>query len=309
MRPTPFARRLRNAALVPVLALGLAACGDDDPAGNDLPTLYELAQNEAQLSTLVAALEAAGLEGTIDEDGPFTVFAPINSAFEDLPADAVTNLLLPENEGLLTGVLTYHVVIGEVFAADLADGQIISTLAGESLEVDITGGVVTLIDGGGAVIGVVETDIQASNGVVHLIDSVLLPPLDLLETATLNGFGSLVDLVGEAGLTETLQGEGPFTVFAPTDDAFAEITAPTGSELESVLLYHVVEGEVFAADLSDGQVVTTASGESFTVNVDGGSGAVTITDGSDNTVNVTVTDVLASNGVIHVIDGVLLPPV
>lgn len=308
MRFNPFTRRLRIAALVPVLAFGLAACDDDDdPTGGDLPTLYELAQDESQLSTLVAALEAAGLEGVVDEDGPFTIFAPVNSAFEGLSDGALVTLLLPENEALLTDILTFHVVAGEVYAADLSDGQVITTLSGETLEVDITGGVVTLIDGGGAVVGVVQTDLQASNGVVHLIDTVLLPPLDIVDTAMLSGFGSLVTLVDEAGLTATLRGEGPFTVFAPTDDAFAEIAVPTGEALEAVLLYHVVAGEVFAADLSDGQVVTTASGESFTVNIDGSS--VTITDGSGNTVNVVVTDVPASNGVIHVIDGVLLPPV
>ncbi|HSM07010.1 MAG TPA: fasciclin domain-containing protein [Longimicrobiales bacterium] len=307
MRFDPFARRLRIAALVPVLALGLVACDDDDdPTGNDVPTLYELAQDEAELSTLVAAIDAAGLDGVIDEQGPFTVFAPVNSAFDDLPAGAVGNLVLPQNEDLLTKILTYHVVAGEVFAADLSDGQIITTLAGETLEVDIAGSSVSLIDGSGNAISVVGTDLEASNGVAHLIDMVALPELDILETAAINGFTTLVALVEDAGLTGTLQGDGPFTVFAPTDDAFAEIEAPTGELLESVLLYHVVAGEVFAADLSDGQVVTTASGESFTVNIDGSS--VTITDGSGNTVNVVVTDVPASNGIIHVIDGVLLPP-
>ena len=308
MRLDILSRTLRPAVLVPFLAVGAVAC-NDDPAGNDLPTLYELARDEARLSTLVAALEAAGLEGVIDQDGPFTIFAPENAAFDALPEDAATTLLLPENEALLTDILTHHVVAGEVYASDLTDGQVITTLSGETLEVDITGGAVTLIAGGGAVVGVVETDLQASNGVVHLIDTVLLPPLDILDTAALSGFNTLVALVDEAGLTTTLRGDGPFTVFAPTDDAFTEITAPAGDVLEAVLLYHVVEGEVFAADLSDGQVVTTASGESFAVNVDGGSGAVTITDGNGNTVHVTVTDVLASNGVIHVIDGVLLPPV
>jgi transforming growth factor-beta-induced protein len=308
MRLDILSRTLRTALLVPVLALGTVAC-TDDPAGNDLPTLYELAQDEARLSTLVAALEAAGLDDLLDREGRYTIFAPVNSAFEGLPEDVVANLLLPENGALLTALLTYHVVAGDVYASDLSDGQVIVTLAGETLEVDITGGVVTLIDRGGAIVGVVETDLQASNGVVHLIDTVLLPPLDILTTAALRGLNSLVALVDEAGLTATLQGDGPFTVFAPTDEAFAEITAPSGDLLEAVLRYHVVEGEVFAGDLSDGQVVTAASGETFTVNVDGESGAVTITDGSGNTVNVSVTDVVASNGVIHVIDGVLLPAV
>lgn len=140
---------------------------------------------------------------------------------------------------------------------------------------------------------------------------------DIVETAIAAGdFTTLVAAVEAAGLVETLQGDGPFTVFAPTDDAFAALPAgtidtlledPTG-DLQSILTYHVVEGEVLAADVAglDGQAVTTVNGATFTVEV-GDDGSVSLVDGAGNTVGVVTTDVQASNGVIHVIDGVLLP--
>ena len=128
-------------------------------------------------------------------------------------------------------------------------------------------------------------------------------------------FSTLVTAVTEAGLVETLNGDGPFTVFAPSDDAFAALPEgtldtlladPEGS-LAPILTYHVISGEVKAADVvgMDGQTVTTVNGASLTVNVDGEN--VSLTDAAGNTVNVVATDVAADNGVIHVIDGVLMP--
>ena len=140
---------------------------------------------------------------------------------------------------------------------------------------------------------------------------------DIVDTAeAAGGFTTLLTAVEAAGLEETLRGEGPFTVFAPTDEAFAALPAgtldtlladPTG-DLADILTYHVVEGEVMAADVVglDGQEVTTVNGATFTVNV-GDDGSVTLTDAAGNEVAVVQTDVDASNGVIHVIDGVLLP--
>ncbi len=139
--------------------------------------------------------------------------------------------------------------------------------------------------------------------------------MDIVDTAVAAGsFGTLATALTEAGLVETLKGEGPFTVFAPTDEAFAAL--PDGAldgllmdkdALTGVLTYHVVAGTVMASDVVglDGQAVATVQGGTFTVNVS--DGAVTLTDGAGNTVNVVQTDVTASNGVIHVIDGVLLP--
>ena len=140
---------------------------------------------------------------------------------------------------------------------------------------------------------------------------------DIVDTAIAAGdFTTLVSAVQAAGLEETLRGDGPFTVFAPTDDAFAKLPAgtvetllqdPTG-DLAGILTYHVVPAEVMAADVAgmDGQTVTTVNGATFTVNV-GDDGSVSLTDAAGNTANVTTTDIATSNGVIHVIDSVLMP--
>lgn len=184
-------------ALVLVVALGLlgAACGDSDsdtiaiappspaptpaptPTPAPLPNIVELAVGTPDLSTLVFALDQADLVETLSGPGPFTVFAPVNSAFEALPDETLAVALLPENVGLLTDVLTYHVVAGAaVFAGDLFNGQVINTVEGSTLTVSIQDGNVRLLDGTDRIINVFATDIEASNGVVHLIDQVLLPP-------------------------------------------------------------------------------------------------------------------------------------
>lgn len=132
--------------------------------------IVELAAATPELSTLVAAVQAAGLVDTLSGPGPFTVFAPTNQAFDALPEGTLDSLLLPENVDDLTSILTYHVVAGEAFASDLSDGQVIETVNGESLTVSITGGQVLIND---AV--VIVPDVTASNGVVHIIDAVLIP--------------------------------------------------------------------------------------------------------------------------------------
>ncbi|NJL97449.1 MAG: fasciclin domain-containing protein [Synechococcaceae cyanobacterium SM2_3_2] len=188
-------RRHQWNALILAVTLGLlgAACGDSGnetvavspptplptpaPTPAPLPNIVELAVATPDLSTLVFALQQAGLVDTLSGPGPFTVFAPINSAFEALPPENLNAALLPENVGLLTDVLTYHVVSGAaVFAGDLTNGQQITTVEGSILTVSIQGDSVRLIDGTERVINVIATDIEASNGVVHLIDQVLLPP-------------------------------------------------------------------------------------------------------------------------------------
>lgn len=178
--------------LITALSLLSAACGDSGhhaatvsppapaptlaPTPAPLPNIVELAVATPDLSTLVDAVVAADLVGTLSSPGPFTVFAPVNSAFAALPPDILAAALLPENVGLLTTVLTYHVVGGAaVFAGDLSDGQVITTVEGSTLTVSIQDGAVRLIDDTDRVINVIATDIAASNGVVHLIDQVLLP--------------------------------------------------------------------------------------------------------------------------------------
>jgi uncharacterized surface protein with fasciclin (FAS1) repeats len=134
-----------------------------------------LATETSSLSTLVTAVKAAELVDTLQGEGPFTVFAPTNEAFAALPAGTLDSLLKAENKGQLASVLTYHVVPGQVLAADLSDGQLITTVQGGTLTVKITGGMVYLVDATGNQVAVEKADVNASNGVVHVIGGVLLP--------------------------------------------------------------------------------------------------------------------------------------
>ena len=214
-------------------------------------------------------------------------------------------MLDPANAELLSDILRYHVVAGaKVMAADLAGlGGSATTYDGAEVTFDLSGET-PMVNG----VNIIATDIEVSNGVIHLIDGVLTETLDIPQVATLNGFSTLVDLVITAGLAGDLSSpNGPYTVFAPTNAAFEALSAvPQGQDLIDVLTYHVLDTEVASTGLSDGLVVTnTLNGASFTVNIDGE--AVSITDQAGNTVNVVATNVSAENGVIHVIDGVLLP--
>jgi len=177
--------RIRSTLVVAAAAVALVAagCGDDEDNASSTPSqaapampsqqpqdIVALAQGNAQLSTLVAAVTAADLGPTLKGKGPYTVFAPTNAAFDGLPAGALDKLLEPASKKQLAGVLTYHVVPGEVMAADLRDGQKLETVNGETLTVRVKGDEVTV---GGA--KVVQPDVDASNGVVHVVDGVLQP--------------------------------------------------------------------------------------------------------------------------------------
>jgi transforming growth factor-beta-induced protein len=329
--------KIGAAALAATLGLTLAACGDDEGSSSDTTetteaaaetTIISVASGNSDFSTLVAAIGAAELVETLEGDGPYTVFAPTNDAFDALPAGTVEDLLKPENKDQLTDILTYHVVDGKVMAADLEDGQEVETLQGGILTVAIDGDAVTLTDENGNTVNVIDTDIDAGNGVIHVIDGVVTPAAEDAEggsgeeaTGTIvdvavgnEDFSTLVTAVQTAGLAETLAGDGPYTVFAPTNDAFDALPAGTlatliqpqsRDQLTAILTYHVVDGKVMAADLEDGQEIETLQGGILTVGIDGD--AVTLTDENGNTVNVVAPDVAASNGVIHVIDGVVTP--
>jgi len=283
------------------------------PAPNDI---VDTAVADGRFTTLVAAVQAAGLVDTLKSEGPFTVFAPTDDAFAKLPAGTVEDLLKPENLETLKNTLLYHVVAGKVMAADVVtlDGKSADTaLEGNPINISVKDGKVYLNDNAEVVI----TDIETSNGVIHVIDTVLLSPArlsDIIDTAVADGrFTTLVAAVQAAGLVETLKGEGPFTLFAPTDEAFAKLPAGTVEDLlkpenletlTNILLYHVVPGKVMAADVVqlDGQMVDTA--------LEGEQIKVTVKDGKvylNDTVQVIITDIETSNGVIHVIDTVLLP--
>ena len=289
--------------------------------------LVDVAANTEGFSTLVAAVQAAGLEETL-RDGEFTVFAPTDDAFATaLDALGLTAEELLADTETLTSILLYHVVEGTV-TSDMLEAGDVMTVNGAPVTISLEDGVMVND------VTVVTADVEASNGVIHVIDGVLLPPVeepeaveeattepeavqevteepaDLVDVAAnTEGFSTLVAAVQAAGLEETLR-DGEFTVFAPTDDAFAtaldalgltaeELLADTET-LTSILLYHVVEGTVTSDMLEAGDVMTV-NGAPVTISLEDG---VMVND-----VTVVTADVEASNGVIHVIDGVLLPPV
>lgn len=273
----------------------------------DLADIVDTAVGAGIFNTLVTAVGAANLEATLRSDGPFTVFAPTDDAFAAVPAETL-NALLADPDAL-TQVLLYHVVAGAaVPASDVVNLTEVETANGKSLPISVDGGTVHVGDA-----TVIQTDVEASNGIIHVIDSVLIPPADLLDivdTAVGAGiFNTLVTAVGAANLEATLRSEGPFTVFAPTDDAFAAIPDETlnalladQAALTEVLLYHVVAGAaVPAADVVNLTEVETAGGKILPITVS--DAGVMVGDA-----NVITTDVEASNGIIHIIDGVLIPP-
>jgi uncharacterized surface protein with fasciclin (FAS1) repeats len=280
-----------------------------------LKDIVDTAVADGRFTTLVAAVQAAELVDTLKGEGPFTVFAPTDDAFAALPAGTVEELVKPENKQKLTDILLYHVVSGKVMAADVSGLTSATTVLGKDVAVKVDMGNVYINEA-----KVIITDIETSNGVIHVIDAVLLPPSDdammekntIVDVAVADGrFTTLVAAVTAAELVETLSGEGPFTVFAPTDDAFAALPAGTldslllpenKQQLTDILLYHVVSGKVMAADVVTLPSAPTVLGKDVTITVK--DGKVFLND----TVQVIITDVEASNGVIHVIDAVLLPP-
>ncbi len=409
-------------------------------AGAQDSDIVDTAIASGDFDTLVAAVQAAGLVDALKGDGPFTVFAPTDAAFAALP-DGTVEALLKDKEAL-SNILLYHVVAGEVMAADVKDGMTAETLQGSTVKFSVSEDGVKINDA-----NIITTDIKTSNGVIHVIDAVILPPAatpavapvssataassaapaanttdanvgngfvgipdgatvsgtvevkaiaedpdfmkwqldvlpfqnadqaiflavgeeaassptviatidttmfpngehdlrlrvvrsdsnydeyfatinidntsaqpaatastspDIVDTAVAAGsFDTLVAAVQAAGLVDALKGDGPFTVFAPTDAAFAALPAGTveallkdKEALSNILLYHVVAGEVMAADVKDGMTAETLQGSTvkFSVSADG----VKINDA-----NIVTTDIKTSNGVIHVIDAVILPP-
>ena len=270
-------------------------------APNDIP---RTAQCTGVHDSLVAAVIQAELLETLQGQGPFTVFAPTDQAFTDAGID-LASLDTPEGKAILSNILLYHVVAGNVPSSAVTECMSANAVNGQPLAFTVNGGV--MVNDANVSI----PDVATSNGVIHVIDKVLMPtdtPNDIPRTAQCTGqHNSLVSSVIQAELLETLQGDGPFTVFAPTDQAFtdagidlASLDNPEGkAALADILLYHVLDGEVPAANVTDCLSATAINGNplSFTV---GDSVMV-------NGATVTATDVPTSNGIIHVIDKVLLP--
>jgi uncharacterized surface protein with fasciclin (FAS1) repeats len=315
-RPTRPRLAARSVLVAAVVAVGMLLTGCDDDGGTGTtpePTVTELAAGQNDLSTLVGALQQAGLDDDLNGEGPFTVFAPVNSAFSSIDAGELTG-----NDELLEDVLTYHVIAGqEITAEDISDGQTVETLDGETLRFTVDNGTVRV---NGATVQ--TADLQASNGVVHTIDGVLLETVDVVDRAVLTPeFSILADLVGQANLTEALRGVGPdgedgLTVFAPTNQAFLDALDQNGndqiedgevpSNAGAILQYHVLDDVFFAADVPTSETpLPTLEGSEVTVVRSGSDVAINPND--DNS-SVVAPDVRVSNGVIHGIDTVLIPP-
>ncbi len=298
--------------LISLLALGFTACSDDDDDNanpNPTPsaaTVFEAIENDTSLSTLKDAIEAAGLETTLEGAGPFTIFAPTNAAFDLLPSGLIDGLTTEE----LTDVLENHVVSGsKLEASDVTAASSATTLEGD-VSIMVVGSTVVL-DGR---VQVTQTDVQADNGVVHIIDAVLIPgdfPGNLVQAlSSYPRFSELVGAVGTASLVSTLEGDNGgdgFTVLAPSDDAFDGVTLPSDSgDLADLLTYHVLP------TTEDSSAVSTAADGNQDLETVEGSDITLSKSGDDIMINgeatITAVDINASNGVIHVIDTVLTIP-
>ena len=316
--------------LVPALPVAAFAAQGDIPGDPDETIVWNLLEDETnRFTNLVAAAGVAGIDGALDDCdyGPVTLFAPTNAAFNDLIEaigdDAWDALLLDEEA--LADVLLYHAIPNEVFSTDLpAEGEsiMVETLNGQEIEIEVVNGdpVQVRINGSASVI---EVDYDACNGVIHVIDEVLVPEAEeecqtIAEIAAADGrFDTLLAAAGIAGLDDELADPdfGPVTLFAPTDEAFAALEAALGEEawnalladpgtLESVLLYHLLMGEVYAADLpAPGNSVSVATINGQEILIEVSESGVMI----NGVAMVIETDIEACNGVIHVIDAVLVP--
>ena len=290
-----------------LLAVSISIGADASEPRSQQSDIIETAVAAGQFKTLAAALKAGGLVQALKGKGPFTVFAPTDEAFSKVPKKTLEMLLRPENKAKLVAILKYHVVSGKVMASQVMTLKNATTLKGSSVAVQFDKKKKTVsIDGA----RVVKADIVCSNGVIHVIDKVILPRPDLVDTAVKAGsFKTLAAAAKAAGLLKALKGDGPFTVFAPTDEAFAKLPEGTvenlllpenKDKLVAVLKYHVVAGNVLAADVVKLKKAKTLQGSEVKVRVDDGKVMI------DNA-QVLKADVLAGNGVIHVIDSVILP--
>ncbi|UCD74955.1 MAG: fasciclin domain-containing protein [Phycisphaerales bacterium] len=271
-----------------------------------LPDLVDTAVSAGSFKTLVAAVQAAGLVEALKGEGPFTVFAPTDEAFAKLPKGTVESLLKPENKEMLTSILTYHVVSGHLMAKDVVKSTGARTLNGQQVEFANRKQAV-MIDNA----RVIKTDIETGNGVIHVIDSVIMPSNDSIVTVAskAGSFGTLLAAATAADLADVLNSEGPFTVFAPTDEAFAKLPEGTvenllkpenREHLKAVLTYHVVPGRVYSSDALKAGSAKTVQGKSVHISARGGRAFV-------NDARLVALDIDANNGVIHVIDSVMLP--
>jgi len=286
------------------------ACNDDDDMDEmvDDKNIVEVAQEAGQFSILIEAAQKAGLADFLSNHSDLTVFAPTDDAFaallNDLGASSLDDIPVAD----LQQILSYHVIGDRAMSTDLITGYY-----GTAASFDNNSIVMYIEVGMGGVsinenVSVTSPDVNASNGVIHVVDKVILPPTVVNIALANENFTTLVQAVVKAGLVEALSAEGPFTVFAPTNAAFDALFAQLGvngvedltaEQLIPILTYHVVPGNVLSSELSSGEVATLNSGSNLSIDLSAG---VRINDSE-----VLAADLQGANGVVHVIDKVLLP--
>ena len=309
----PRLTRLLTGVAALMLCMVITACDSDDdpttPPMETAPTIAELVGQQNNLSTLEQAVGAAGLGEALSGDDPLTVFAPSDAAF-----DALTVSDLLDDTDLLAEVLQYHVVSGEALAGDLSDGQTLTTLQGDELRVSVNDGTVQI---NGAT--VTTADVEAENGVVHIVDRVLLANRSAVERLSVTAATqTLAGAVGDAGIASAFAGAENWTVFAPIDAAFdgVDLSGFSQSDLAEILQYHVIAGDapITASDLislldeNGGEVsVETLQGESITFREQ--EDGTIVLNGGQATLQTDGLDLYTDNftNIAHLIDGVLLP--
>ena len=290
-----------------VSTVTLMACSDDDDKQPKTSTIVDVAKGNPDFSTLVQALSLTGLDKALEnKSATFTVFAPTNQAFADLLKELKLTSLNDVSKETLSSILLYHVLDGNNMAASIKTGYYPTLSKGPndtklSIYVDMSS---TMINNRAKI---TATDVKADNGVIHVIDKVITPQ-SVVDLAVNNPtFSILVEALTKAELVGALSAAGPFTVFAPTDDAFKALFTTLGvtgikdlpkEALTPILLAHVVSGNVTSTQLESGDVQTLNTDKKVSINTTGG---VTI----DGTTKVVLADVQGSNGVVHVIDKVI----
>jgi uncharacterized surface protein with fasciclin (FAS1) repeats len=318
--------RLHILVILLLTGISVIGCSSSDSDSDDALTaasskdIVDTAVEAGDFNTLVTAIQAAGLEDALRGPGPFTVFAPTDAAFSAIPTATLNALLNDPNKAALIDILKYHVFDGAVRASDAEAlaGQSVPMLNGDLLAIDTAGLDLVLNEGGSTPALVVIADIIATNGVIHVIDAVLAPAdgkSDIVDKLNnLGDFTTLIAAVQAADLVDTLSGPGPFTLFAPTDEAFGKIPANVLNDLlndvptlQNILTYHVIGSEVFSIDALAASGSTVSMVNTGDVSVDVMDSELVLNSNGNSPAVVTTTDFISTNGVIHVIDTVLDP--
>ncbi|SEB14472.1 fasciclin domain-containing protein [Variovorax sp. YR216] len=311
----------RRAILIGSLGGSVALAGCGGGGGNQWlgafaqPNIAQVVASRSDLSVLSEAISKADLTSTLSAGGPYTLFAPNNDAFAALLGElGTTKDALFADKALLAAVLKYHVLNAAVRQADIPSGKAIEPVGGGFFKIETQGSSARITDGRNRVTNIIATDITAQNGVVHVIDRVLLPAnKNIVQTAQgVPSLSILVEAVVAADLVATLQGPGPFTVFAPSNDAFVALLSELGitkdalladkALLTKVLTYHVLPKRVLKAEIPLNSPIPTVQGQSITIN-----SSLQIIDQRGRTSGISATDIFNTNGVVHLIDKVLLP--